>query len=79
MSQVHQVSSQIYKKRDGKRVVFAEGEQPAKREPVGRIPRITRFMALAIYYEDLIRQGHVRDYAENHSGELAFRIALCKN
>ncbi len=64
MSQVHQVSSQIYKKRDGKRVVFAEGEQPAKREPVGRIPRITRFMALAIYYEDLIRQGHVRDYAE---------------
>lgn len=29
-----------------------------------RLPRITRYMALAIYYEDLIRQGHVNDYAE---------------
>ena len=29
-----------------------------------RIPRISRYMALAIHFEDLIRQGIVTDYAE---------------
>ncbi len=28
------------------------------------LPRITRYMALAIYYEDLINQGHIHNYAE---------------
>jgi hypothetical protein len=31
---------------------------------VGRIPRIARFMALAIRFEQLICDGHVSDYAE---------------
>lgn len=41
------------------------GAQPAPRpvEP-GRIPRISRLLALAIRYDRLIRQGAVRDYAE---------------
>lgn len=30
----------------------------------GQLPRITRYMVLAIYYEDLIRKGHVLDYTE---------------
>lgn len=33
--------------------------------PLGpRIPRITRLMALAIKFEDMIARGEVRDYAE---------------
>jgi hypothetical protein len=39
-------------------------EGPPPTAPERRLPRITRYMALAIYYEDLIRQGHVHDYAE---------------
>ncbi|MBU1698530.1 MAG: hypothetical protein KJ970_11055 [Candidatus Eisenbacteria bacterium] len=30
----------------------------------GRVPRISRLMALAIRYDDLIRQGIVKDYAD---------------
>jgi hypothetical protein len=65
MSEEKQVDSLLHKKRDGKRIVLADGKAPQpKRPPIGRLPRITRYMALAIYYEDLIRKGHVHDYAE---------------
>jgi len=65
MTGEQQVDTHFHKKRDGKRIVLAEGKAPpAKRPPIGRLPRIARYMALAIYYEDLIRQGHVYDYAE---------------
>ena len=37
---------------------------PSSRPPIGRLPRIARYMALAIYYEDLIRKGRVHEYAE---------------
>lgn len=41
------------------------GEAPApQREPLGRIPRISRLMALAIRFERLIADGEIRDYAE---------------
>ena len=30
----------------------------------GRVPRISRLMALAIRFEQLVRDGTVRDYAE---------------
>ena len=32
--------------------------------PPGRVPRIARLMALAVRFEQLIRSGAVRDYAE---------------
>jgi hypothetical protein len=65
MSEEKQVDTLLHKKRDGKRIVLSEGKAPQpKRPPIGRLPRITRYMALAIYYEDLIRKGHVHDYAE---------------
>lgn len=65
MSEEKQVDTLFHKKRDGKRIVLAEGKAPQPtRPPIGRLPRITRYMALAIYYEDLIRKGHVHDYAE---------------
>jgi hypothetical protein len=33
-------------------------------KPLGRIPRISRYMALAIHFEGLIRQGVVTDFAD---------------
>jgi hypothetical protein len=60
-----QVGATFHKKRVGKHIAMVEGPPPTAPERVkGRLPRITRYMALAIYYEDLIRQGHVHDYAE---------------
>lgn len=60
-----QVGATFHKKRAGKHIAMLEGPPPtAPERPKGRLPRITRYMALAIYYEDLIRQGHVHDYAE---------------
>lgn len=64
MSEEKQVETLLHKKRDGKRIVLADGKAQPKRPPIGRLLRVTRYMALAIYYEDLIRKGHVRDYAE---------------
>lgn len=65
MSDEIQVGATFHKKRVGKHIAMVEGPPPtAPKRPKGRLPRITRYMALAIYYEDLIRQGHVHDYAE---------------
>jgi hypothetical protein len=65
MSDEIQVGATFHKKRVGKHIAMVEGPPPTTPErPKGRLPRITRYMALAIYYEDLIRQGHVYDYAE---------------
>jgi hypothetical protein len=65
MSDEIQVGATFHKKRVGKHIAMVEGPPPtAPERPKGRLPRITRYMALAIYYEDLIRQGYVHDYAE---------------
>ena len=32
--------------------------------PVGRVPRISRLMALAVRMEGMVREGRVKDYAE---------------
>ncbi len=45
----------------GKRKQAPEEESPATR---GRVPRVARFMALAIRFDGLIRGGEVADYAE---------------
>jgi hypothetical protein len=65
MSDEIQVGATFHKKRVGKHIAMVEGPPPtAPERPKGRLPRITRYMALTIYYKDLIRQGHVHDYAE---------------
>jgi len=65
MNEEKQVDTHFQNKRDGKRIVLAEGKaSQLRRPPIGRLPRIARYMALAIYYEDLIRKGHVHDYTE---------------
>lgn len=41
------------------------GEKPAKSAaPLGNLPRVTRLMALAIRFEQLVRDGEVRDLAD---------------
>ena len=48
----------------GARRVMETGSDPDADAPVGRLPRITRLMALAIRFDDLIQNGEVTDYAE---------------
>lgn len=52
----------------GARCELREGHQPEKPPradvPAGNVPRISRLMALAIRFDQLIRSGEVDDYAD---------------
>ena len=61
------VESTIHFRRRGRgsRKEMCQGQAPeATARPPGRVPRIARFMALAIRFEQLIQAGEVADYAE---------------
>ncbi len=47
-----------------KRIVEGAAQADESKPALERIPRISRYMALAIHFEDLIRQGVVTDYAD---------------
>lgn len=47
-----------------KRLVEGPAQSDESKPTLERIPRISRYMALAIHFEDLIRQGIVTDYAD---------------
>ncbi len=47
-----------------KRIVEGAAQSDESKPALERIPRIARYMALAIHFEDLIRQGVVTDYAD---------------
>jgi hypothetical protein len=53
----------IERRGHGARKVLREGKAAKQPEP-GRVPRISRLMALAIKFEKMIASGKVRDYAE---------------
>ncbi|QDV85237.1 hypothetical protein [Planctomycetes bacterium TBK1r] len=55
-------SFNVQRKSHGRRAVVS-GTAPTP-PPVGRLPRITRLMALAIHFDDLLRTGVVRSQAE---------------
>lgn len=38
--------------------------EPAPSTSAGRLPKITRLLALAIYFDDMIRKGDAKDYAD---------------
>ena len=48
----------------GRRRIRTGPSPNAPRSPVGRVPRISRLMALAIRMDGLVRSGAVKDYAE---------------
>lgn len=41
-----------------------QGKESGAVKPVERVPRISRLMALAIRFDELVRTGQVKDYAE---------------
>ena len=51
-------------RRKGKRCLVRPAEKEATEGPWGRLPRITRLMALAIHFDGLIQSGVVTTYAE---------------
>lgn len=61
------IESQIHFERRGrgsrKNVRQGDAPTPTPHEP-GRVPRVARFMALAIRFDELIQAGEVADYAE---------------
>ena len=55
------VTKQIHFVAKGHRKVAKPGPPP---EPAGRIPRVSKLMALAIHFEELLRDGQVADQSE---------------
>lgn len=51
----------------------SEGTEPILSRRIGRLPRITQVLALAIHMEDMIRRGEAKDYAD-----LARLSCLCR-
>ena len=47
-----------------KQIVEGAAQSDESKPALERIPRISRYVALAIHFEDLIRQGVVTDYAD---------------
>lgn len=48
----------------GARVMHAGDRATPAEMPKGRVPRISKLMALAIRFEDLVRSGEVADFAD---------------
>ena len=46
------------------RLQIASRTRPSRPQPVGRVPRVARMLALAHHFDRLIAQGVVKDYAE---------------
>ncbi len=54
---------QLIRRPNRSRGVITEDEAPARVAP-GRVPRVSRLMALAIHFDRLIREGKVRDQSD---------------
>ncbi len=46
------------------RLQIAPSNRPSRPQPIGRVPRVARMLALAHHFDRLIAQGVVKDYAE---------------
>lgn len=55
---------QFETRRKGTRCLVQTPETTPKEAPRGRLPRITRLMALAIHFDGLIQSGVVENYSE---------------
>jgi hypothetical protein len=64
MSKALTVECEVHFERQARgRQRLAEGPEPP-RLPAGRVPRVSRLMALALRFDRLVRRGAVKDYAE---------------
>ncbi len=65
MSEGHTVTKRIHFSMANKgRRELKPGPQPVRDTPNGRVPRVSRLMALAIKFDHLLATGAVRDQAE---------------
>jgi hypothetical protein len=46
------------------RLQIESRNRPSRPQPIGRVPRVARMLALAHHFDRLIKQGVVKDYAE---------------
>jgi len=58
------VTKKIHFVAKGHRKVAKPGPPPEPPEPTGRIPRVSKLMALAIRFDELLRDGQVADQSE---------------
>lgn len=58
------VTKQIHFARRTRRKVAMPGPAPEPVAPVGRVPRVSKLMALAIRFERLLYEGKVADQSE---------------
>jgi hypothetical protein len=65
MSQTLTIEREVHFDRRGKgaRKVLADGPTPPAPAEPGRVPRVSRLMALALRFDGLVRSGAVQDYA----------------
>ena len=61
MSQCQVIHRRVVFQQVGRRRVLRRADEGPI--PIGRIPRVSRFLALAIHLEGLIRLGHAPDFA----------------
>ena len=63
---IHTVECTLTPRRPGTEKANTSAAHPRKPAsvPSGRVPRVARLMALALRFEQLIRTGTVRDYAQ---------------
>lgn len=47
-----------------RRKIAMPGAAPRRSSPAGRVPRVSKLMALAIRFDDLLRDGRVADQSE---------------
>jgi hypothetical protein len=66
MSPTLTIEREVHFDRRGKgaRKVLADGPEPQAPAEPGRVPRVSRLMALALKFDGLVRSGAVQDYAE---------------
>jgi hypothetical protein len=57
-------SIHFYRRGKGNRKELRAGHEPPHPATPGRVPRVARFMALAIRFDQLIREGLIENYSE---------------
>jgi len=61
---VHREYAVSFSKVQHGRRQIASSSRPSRPQPVGRVPRVARMLALAHHFDRLIAQGVIKDYAE---------------